>query len=532
MSFFSSNKDKDPLNKKSQFYVEFLGWMECRGVRGQRYTDPIIRELRRRQKRVERPPKFTIQVTRKELRITQELEEKKKRSIQKIKFPTIPARDVTYVVQARRESRVGGGLDDVVACIYLGYMPRTNCSVHVHVYRFDEPATAATFVELVSLIVADNARRIDEVELGLAERGEIDDPRLDFDPAPDSATGSVSSAEDETRTSGSDEVEADLQSLNEVRPFDSVAEELKHRLRVHDRPLLLPPKDYDTISRARGNLKDINERRCMNLHIVGEAALVAPSGSPSQQRRSARSGSGGESGVDLPSPSSDVSDSTTPFAQQTPTGVTSVSSPPASSSSSQPAEASFIYPPRPTPLSPRTSIRSGNSRFSDPPVVHVRQSSASSVLSTHSSRASQHSDGSGGGADNIIVYRGGADLPGSAGVRGRESYTSNSSQDAFLPPSDYYDGNIPNEVVAMRPKAHPPLLRANSTGMDASMLTRSMPAGLLHSEMQLSGSRRDEEFYPPRRGQSLHGSSGQVNSRRHLSSSEQNGDRRGKAPLK
>ena len=42
-------------------------------------------------------------------------------------------------------------------------------------------------------------------------------------------------------------MEADLQSLSDVKPFDDVAAELKHRLRLGDGPLLLPPKDYDTI---------------------------------------------------------------------------------------------------------------------------------------------------------------------------------------------------------------------------------------------------------------------------------------------
>ncbi|KAI8783088.1 hypothetical protein BgiMline_028015, partial [Biomphalaria glabrata] len=63
MSFFSGgrNREKDTGGAASQFYVEFLGWMECRGVRGANYTDPVIRELKQRQKHVIKPPKLTIQ---------------------------------------------------------------------------------------------------------------------------------------------------------------------------------------------------------------------------------------------------------------------------------------------------------------------------------------------------------------------------------------------------------------------------------------------------------------------------------------
>lgn len=65
MSFFSGgkSKEKDLLSKKSQFYVEFLGWMECRGLRGKKYTEPVVKELRRRQKKIEAPPKLTLEVS-------------------------------------------------------------------------------------------------------------------------------------------------------------------------------------------------------------------------------------------------------------------------------------------------------------------------------------------------------------------------------------------------------------------------------------------------------------------------------------
>jgi len=48
----------------------------------------------------------------------------------------------------------------------------------------------------------------------------------------------------------------------------SLASELKARLAT-GAPILLPPKDYDTVTRSRGNLNGIEDRRCVNVNVVG-----------------------------------------------------------------------------------------------------------------------------------------------------------------------------------------------------------------------------------------------------------------------
>ncbi|XP_071093819.1 uncharacterized protein [Haliotis cracherodii] len=302
MSLFSGNRTKDLLSKKANFYVEFLGWMETNGLRGERYTEPVVKVLRQRQQNVERPPKLTIQVSKKEVKISQDVEEKKKRSIKKIKFPTIPSRDVTFAVQSIQPD---GRPDDTVAIIYLGYMPRTQRYVHAHVYRFDEAATAATFVDMINQITDVNAVRIRQVEKDLAEKGQIEDPRRQMvglnnsdgmsDPqhsveSPADSAASNSSFSDDSPHFGSDEIDPDLQSLSDVQHFDSVTDELQFRLKIGDAPLLLPPKDYDTVHRQHGNLAGTKERRCLNMDIIGGRE---------------RNGSG-ESGIDLNSPTSDT----------------------------------------------------------------------------------------------------------------------------------------------------------------------------------------------------------------------------------
>lgn len=51
--------------------------------------------------------------------------------------------------------------------------------------------------------------------------------------------------------------------------FDSLAAELRAKLNGNGPPLLLPPRDYDTVHRSKGNLTAIELRRCRNALIVG-----------------------------------------------------------------------------------------------------------------------------------------------------------------------------------------------------------------------------------------------------------------------
>lgn len=51
--------------------------------------------------------------------------------------------------------------------------------------------------------------------------------------------------------------------------FDSLAAELRAKLNGNAPPLLLPPRDYDTVHRSKGNLAATELRRCQNQLIVG-----------------------------------------------------------------------------------------------------------------------------------------------------------------------------------------------------------------------------------------------------------------------
>lgn len=85
--------------------------------------------------------------------------------------------------------------------------------------------------------------------------------------------------------------------------YDSLAAELRAKLNGNGPPLLLPPRDYDTVHRSKGNLAATELRRCRNTLIVGGPGSkygVSSRGSsgigsdlaPSPERHEAQSSSG------------------------------------------------------------------------------------------------------------------------------------------------------------------------------------------------------------------------------------------------
>lgn len=188
--------------------------------------------------------------------------------------------------------------------------------MHVHVYRFDSPDTAKSFVNFLNYIISMNIERTNQIEQQLIEKGHIDDPRernmAPVSPRPqpnmdyrlessdgmsdrafhDDSGADSASFSDEGYPSGSDDIEPDLQSLKDAVPFDSVTDELKTRLRLTETqgaaPLLLPPKDYDTVVRRHGDIEKAGKRKCLQIPIIGGRN---------------RNGSD-ESGIEVPSPTS------------------------------------------------------------------------------------------------------------------------------------------------------------------------------------------------------------------------------------
>ena len=75
--------------------------------------------------------------------------------------------------------------------------------------------------------------------------------------------------------------------------YDSLAAELREKLGGRQ-PLLLPPRDYDTMHRSRGNVVGSEERKSLNPRVVGSTAVA--NGSRDLDSSGKSSGIGSEEG--------------------------------------------------------------------------------------------------------------------------------------------------------------------------------------------------------------------------------------------
>ncbi|XP_047097908.1 zinc finger protein 503 [Schistocerca piceifrons] len=270
--------------KKSSYYVWFLGAQEAKGLRGPEYILPALSTLIAREREVE-PFKVTLQVSHKGLKIIQNVP---KASGGKsgagggggaVKWETVkhlvPAEAVTCALQQA----------DVVAAILLLVNPATRCPVHVHAYRCDSVETASLLrAQLAALAERpDTLRRIAELEARLRSQGLLPppppagrSPPLGRPPRarrPLSAGGGSDGRSSSTRES--DSSGSSGQGQDRIASlYDSLAAELRAKLGsgggagggvggggAPRAPLLLPPRDYDTVHRARGNMAAVDLRR-------------------------------------------------------------------------------------------------------------------------------------------------------------------------------------------------------------------------------------------------------------------------------
>lgn len=243
--------------KKSSYYVWFLGAQECKNVRDVESIIPVISTLAEREKKVT-PYKFTLQVSHRGLKIVHNVSALTslpggKSSKSDLVKHLIPDHAVTCVHQD----------EDLVAVILLLYNPVTKWPVHVHVYRCDSVETATTLAGQLQILIdrPENKKKLNEIELRLT-KSELSSSSNDKTRQRDSPPSS-SSESGGTPAVGSG---------NMTTLYDSLAAELKKKLATGGKtgaPILLPPRDYDTVHRHRGNLNGIDFRRCMSTNIVG-----------------------------------------------------------------------------------------------------------------------------------------------------------------------------------------------------------------------------------------------------------------------
>lgn len=140
--------------------------------------------------------------------------------------------------------------------------------------RCDSPETAGILKAQLGTLVnrEDNQRKFRDIESRLQSKGLIlcSSPTRRATPDFDCLTSDSSENSDRGFGSGSGTSNLTSDRLNSM--YDSLAAELRAKLNVQKRntPLLLPPRDYDTVHRQRGNLNEIESRRCSNPAVVGQ----------------------------------------------------------------------------------------------------------------------------------------------------------------------------------------------------------------------------------------------------------------------
>uniref|UniRef100_A0A1B0DLC4 Uncharacterized protein n=1 Tax=Phlebotomus papatasi TaxID=29031 RepID=A0A1B0DLC4_PHLPP len=259
--------------QKASYYVWFLGAQEAKGLRGQRILMSAIPRFIDTSREHD-PLKITLQVSHKGLKI-----------IQGSSKHFIPHSAITCSMQT----------DDLVACILLLYNPATRCPLHVHAYRCDSEGTAKALQQQLQILInrPENQKRFNELEsrLGLPQMihvspklspkisNPIDGHRVELEHSTHPSktfvpsVGSDDTSNRESECSGERSPISPICSMTIGVPkttlYDSLAAELRAKLNGKGPPILLPPRDYDTVHRSKGNLAATELRRCQNQSIVG-----------------------------------------------------------------------------------------------------------------------------------------------------------------------------------------------------------------------------------------------------------------------
>ncbi|XP_017879533.1 uncharacterized protein LOC108624604 [Ceratina calcarata] len=258
--------------KKSSYYVWYLGAREAKGVDAMPGAIAYLLE----RERLQEPFKVTLQVSNKGLKIIQTVHPGG--STRSAVKHLVPGHAVLAAVQR----------EDVVAATLLLPNPATNNPVHVHAYRCDSVETAELLGGQLKALAShsENLARVNSLESGRARSNLGSDGR---------------STRESESSEGSGELRHD--SVQTTTIFESLAAELRAKLGRGNSgdndvgPILLPPRDYDTVHRHRGNLAGIEFRRCLNQTIVGGSQTTVDRGGT---RSAASSGIGSDSAATPP----------------------------------------------------------------------------------------------------------------------------------------------------------------------------------------------------------------------------------------
>lgn len=286
------------MSKEGRFYVEFLGWKETRGLYGASFTDPVVSALIERQQKSQNHIRMSIKVNEDELQVTQHVTTSQGKS-QKIKYPKVLMCDISYVTQCAPPHT------DIVSCIFLGYNPMTKHAAHVHVYRFDSSDTATIFLRRITSVIEQKEyrERILAMERDLIDLGHL--RRRDSLGSDGASNGSSSCHSPNSIDSGyghSSKRSSGGANHSLLKPvgaqtaaaFSSIHNELEHKLSLqnkNEKPILLPPKDYDTVVRRHGHISIRAKLKPFKPTVVGAESIFnnnQPKGVERQPSRSSQ----------------------------------------------------------------------------------------------------------------------------------------------------------------------------------------------------------------------------------------------------
>ncbi|XP_011313288.1 uncharacterized protein [Fopius arisanus] len=256
--------------KKSSYYVWYLGAREAKGVDAMPSAIAYLLE----RERLQEPFKVTLQVSSKGLKIIQTV------------HPGVSTRSAVKHLVPGHAVLAAVQREDVVAATLLLPNPATNNPVHVHAYRCDSVETAELLGGQLKALAShsDNSTKVNGT-----------DTRVRSNLGSDGRS---------TRESESSEGSGEHRHIppQTATIYESLAAELRAKLgrgNAGDNdvgPILLPPRDYDTVHRHRGNLAGIEFRRCLNQTIVGGNTAIDRGGT----RSAASSGIGSDSAATPP----------------------------------------------------------------------------------------------------------------------------------------------------------------------------------------------------------------------------------------
>ncbi|CAF4350943.1 unnamed protein product [Rotaria sp. Silwood2] len=162
--------------------------------------------------------------------------------------------------------------DDTVGVVYISPLNGQHYPAFVHIYRCDSSRTAQKFLSRLRayLLVESHHLQIVQLEQQLLNRNLLNIDDFNARKSQKKNTGvSLSSASSDSRQE------------KKPDPMKSIAEELQMKINSKE-PILFPPKDYDTVHVAHGNIQRAQAWRSTDPAIVGYS-LIHPDDNRTRQ---------------------------------------------------------------------------------------------------------------------------------------------------------------------------------------------------------------------------------------------------------